>query len=880
MCVAASGPEATAGLYPSRLARVPAAAAAGGAAPIPAGNRGGWFRTAPLHCHEGGAWPRGQEAPHGSRRTGIDHVARVGLFGGAPGRGRHPGRGAGPVSAALGLALAAALVAAAHVARADRVELADGRTLEGRFVLVPGVVVDPAAKAGGRASGTPVLMCDDELRRTFVSRRRVVKAEETPFERQAERIEIPQRVPENGRRVASMGAVTDASPFDEHGRRTIALATGSGRLDVVQGITLVTPRWTRVEGVVTENPLILDMRLATASIPRDQLRLVLDRLTDPKSSEERLRIVRLLLQAERYEEARAELDAVIADFPALAHLAEERRGLGELSATRLLDEVRLRGRAGQDTLAMEILDRFPVEEASAETTEAVREARDAYRERRERAGRLVTRLQQLADGLQDEQTRAAVEPLLDEIAAELTFGTLERLSTFERLGTDADTPADRGVALAVSGWLGGAASATPNLKLALSAVRVRDVLRDYLHSDDPAERGVLRERLADEEAADPATVAALAAQLRPPVAPPEPTAPGLHEFEFTDAVGRTVPVLVQLPPEYDPLRRYPAVVTLHAGFTTPADQVTWWAGQPGPDGRRIGQAGRHGYIVVAPRWAEPGQASYGYSQEEHAAVLGAVREAQRRFAIDTDRVFLSGHSLGGDAAWDIGLAHPDVWAGLVAIAPTAGRYVNHYWHNARTLPIYLVGGELDNGTFSRNGVDLDRYLSHGFDTTYVEYRGRGHEPFGEEQVRIFDWMGRKTRDFFPAEIDVVSMRPFDGFFWWVEMAGAPPKTVVPPDEWPPEKGTRALQIECRKTATNGLNVRCGADEVRVWLAPDLVDMERPVPVSIDGRKVSRDEVAPDLGVLLEDLRTRGDRQHPFWAVLESRRGKAAAAAGK
>ena len=58
-------------------------------------------------------------------------------------------------------------------------------------------------------------MCDDELRRTFVSRRRVVKAEETPFERQAERIEIPQRVPENGRRVASMGAVTDASPFDE-----------------------------------------------------------------------------------------------------------------------------------------------------------------------------------------------------------------------------------------------------------------------------------------------------------------------------------------------------------------------------------------------------------------------------------------------------------------------------------------------------------------------------------------------------------------------------------------------------------------------------------------------------------------------------------------
>jgi pimeloyl-ACP methyl ester carboxylesterase len=80
-------------------------------------------------------------------------------------------------------------------------------------------------------------------------------------------------------------------------------------------------------------------------------------------------------------------------------------------------------------------------------------------------------------------------------------------------------------------------------------------------------------------------------------------------------------------------------------------------------------------------------------------VLGALRESLRRFSIDTDRVFLSGHSMGGDAAWDIGLAHPDLWAGLVAISPAAGKYVNHYWHNARTLPMYLVGGELDAASF-------------------------------------------------------------------------------------------------------------------------------------------------------------------------------------
>ena len=774
------------------------------------------------------------------------------------------------------LALAATLVAIGPPrAVADRVEMGDGRVLEGRFALVPGVAVDPIAEAtSSRGSGTPALMCDDELTRSFVSRRRVVKAEELPFGRQLERIEVPQRIPENGRRVASVGGILETSPFDEYGRRILGLATATGRVDVVQGITMITPRWTRLEGVVTEHPLLLDMRVSTAAIPREELRRVLDHLTDPASSEERLRIVRLFLQAERYEDARAELDGVIRDFPALARLAEERAGLGQLSAARLLEEVRLRGRSGQDALALEILERFPAEEAGAETVEAVRETRDSYRERQALAARLVERLGELHTTLDDERTREAVGGIIDEIGSEMTFATLDRLSAFDRLGTDADIPADRALAIAVSGWLEGAAASTPNLQLALSAARVRDLLRDYLRADDPASRQAIRERIADEEAGDPASIAALARQMRPPIEPSEPLAPGLHQFAFDSGDGRSTAVTVQLPPEYDPLRRYPAIVALHAAGTTPLDQIGWWAGPAGADGRRLGQAGRHGFIVVAPAWTDEGQSGYGYSAREHAAVLGALREAGRRFAIDTDRVFLAGHSLGGDAAWDIALAHPDLWAGLVAICPGAGKYVNHYWHNARSLPIYMVGGELDGGTLARSGMDLDRYLSRGFDVTYVEYRGRGHEPFGEEQPRLFDWMGRKRRDFFPASIDSVSMRPWDGFFWWVEFAGAPPKTVVLPSQWPPGQGTRPLAIEAKRNATNGLVVRCGAERVRVWLSPELVDLERPVTVTVDGKRISRDEVTPDVAVMLEDLRTRGDRQHPFWAVLETIRGPA------
>ena len=579
----------------------------------------------------------------------------------------------------------------------DSIQLADGRTLEGKFAVLPSVAPDPMAGDAGSQTGGPIVMCDDQLTRTMVAKRRVTKVEPGAFGPGLERIEIPQRLPEGGRRVAAVGGVIETTPFDEFGRRILALATASGRVDVVQGITQITPRWTSVEGISTEQPIRLDMRLATSSIPRDVLRRVIDQHIDRTNADQRLKVVRLLLQGERYDEARRELDEVLADFPGLSDLATERKELGELAAARLLDEILLRGRAGQDRFAIQLLEQFPPADAGGEVLESVREARDSYRDRQARARALVEQIRARAGAIEDEADRAAALRLVDEMAGGLSFATLDRLSTFERLGTDPEMPADRALAIAISGWLEGAASANDNLKLALSAARVRDRLREYLLAAEPAVRDAARARLRNEESFNAATLAAIARQMRPPLDPPAPVSPGLYELQVP-MPGDEPPIrcLVQLPPEYDPLRKYPTIVSLHSAWSTPLNQIEWWAGPSGPDGLRLGQATRHGAIVIAPAWARERQTAYEYSAREHAAVLNSLRESLRRFSIDSDRVFLSGHSLGGDAAWDIALAHPDLWAGLVAISPAAGKYVNHYWHNARTLPIYAVAGELDN----------------------------------------------------------------------------------------------------------------------------------------------------------------------------------------
>jgi predicted esterase len=761
------------------------------------------------------------------------------------------------------------LAAVAATARADRVEMADGRVLEGRFALLPGVAVDPTTEKS-QAAGTPILMCDDELTRTMVSKRRVAKTEPAPVDFGLEKIRIPQRVPEKGRRVAGMGAAIETTPFDEFGRRILSLSTAGGRVDVVQGITEITPRWTRIEGIVTENPVLLDMRLATSALPRDVLKRVIEQHIDRTNADHRLRVVRLLIQAERYEDARSELDEVLKDFSSLAELTRERKRISELAARRILDEIRMRGRVGQDRLALRLLENFPTADVGGELLEEVREERDRYRDRQEKARALVAGLRSRVAGLEDAQERAAATAVADEIESQLSFGTFERLATFERLGGDPALPAGRAVALAINGWLQGAAAGDDNLKVALSAVRLRETLRDYLRSADAPARDAQLERMRGEEAFSAATIAAIARHMRPPLDPPPPTAPGLYTLEVPGLPGAgATRCLVQLPPEYDPLRGYPTIVSLHAAWTTPEQQLEWWAGRPAADGTRLGQATRHGAIIIAPAWGREHQSAYEYSAREHAIVLAAVREACQRFAVDTDRVFLSGHSMGGDAAWDIGLAHPDLWAGVIPISAAADRYVHHYWRNAAALPLYFVGGELDRGTLQRNAVDLDRYFLKGYDATYVEYRGRGHDHFSEELLRIFDWMGRKRRTP-PQEIEAVSMRPWDRFFWWLEFAEAPPKTVTLPGNWPPAKGAGPLEIEGQVTPGNTMAARCGARGVRLWLGPDSVDMTRPVTVTLSGERLFKGRVVPDERVLLEDLRRRGDRQHPFWAVVEGR----------
>jgi dienelactone hydrolase len=705
------------------------------------------------------------------------------------------------------------------------------------------------------------------------------------------------------------------------------MQTTRGTIDVIQCITEITPLWTKVESTTH----VWDMRISTSSIPPDVLARIFAKLVGSENVEGRERVALFYLQAERFQESFRVFQEILDDFPNDAELQERLKpsiqAIRQRWARRLLNELKLRRDAGQHGLVEEKLRIFPSEGVAGDILEEVRQIVEQYESRRAQREQVLTRFDELEAQIESEVTRERIAPIREEIAAELGPNTLARLAPFW-LRMDDDSEPEVKLALAISGWLMGSDSAIENLPVALSAYDVRGLVRRYLSAGDALSRAQILAEFYSQEAGIPSMVAQIVANMKPPIdlpaeaelappgqpasvtltaakqdvpaelmpglmplrgklevhveeaeaaeeAPPAPAGSGYYELEVPGSRDAPpVKYLVQLPPDYDPYRRYPTIVTLHAAHTTPEHQVSWWSGDWREDGQRWGLSGRYGYIVIAPAWAAEHQKQYAYSVREHDAVLGCLRHASRRLSIDTDRVYLTGFSMGGDAAWDIGLAHPDLWAGVIPIAARSDKYCSRYWENAKHVPFYYVVGEYDADRLVANAQDLDRYLKGNFSVTVVEYLGRGHEHFSDEIQRLFDWMGRYRRNFFPEEFEAYSMRPWDSSFWWVELAGMPPKSMVEPIDWP-RRGAQPFRTRGKITATNGLNVTTGAANVRVWLSPEMVDLDERVLVVVNNRRISPPSqfIEPNLETLLEDVRRRGDRQHPFWAKLESATGR-------
>lgn len=763
-------------------------------------------------------------------------------------------------------ACALLLVLATSLPAGD-VTLKNGMKFEGTAAPVQGLSMKAARQnSAGDIIAYPAILIDDGMRRIFVPRRQVAEQNNAAELSRYETFTLKQIRTSRKEMLGSLEGYVETTPFNEFGQRTHVVNTQFGQKSLVVGIEKLSPKILSLVGINYD----WEHAISTTSVPADVLGNIVRKTIDLKNPDDRMAIARFYLQAGMYPHCDTELDSIAADFPERKeNVAELRQQLRQLKAQLILSELRNRRSAGQHLLAYQSLQQFPTEGMSAAVLREVRELKSDYDGSRIKAEKATKLIGELHAQLDDRTLAESLAAHSKTLQAELNYDTLSRLEPFLNLESDSSLSAEEKLGLAYSGWVLGGAGAITDLNAAVGLWKARQLITDYLHSESSPERAEILTQLQGTEGVGIERVMQIVPNLPPAIETPNVLPMQPAKIEVADGLSETPPVYeVLLPEEYNPLHRYPLIVALNPAERLPEAELVWWGGNAGDPG----QASRRGYIVIAPHYLAQKTRAYDYSTAAHDVVLRSMTDARKRFRIDSDRVYLSGHGAGGDAAFDIGMTHPDLFAGVIPITGVCTNYCRWHYPNAKQTAFYIVGGELDldRNSIQRDTMVVDRMMVAGQDVTYVEYIGRGYESYYEEIHRLFDWMELHRRQKYPKEFELKVLRTNQDRCQWVRVEGFPPNVTGATVLAGKSRGTVTPMNLTAKVAPgkNAVRVTSGVKKYSLWFSPELVSFEERLVIESPGKKRFNDFLKPSIATVLEDLRIRGDREMLFTARID------------
>ena len=200
-----------------------------------------------------------------------------------------------------------------------------------------------------------------------------------------------------------------------------------------------------------------------------------------------------------------------------------------------------------------------------------------------------------------------------------------------------------------------------------------------------------------------------------------------------------IPYTLFVPSTYDPQKPAPLVVDLHGLNITPLQQILF-------DGT-TDFAERYGFIVLAPMgfnlsswWGsrtgtpvataavKPG-GDVRYSNTELAEIdtMALLKSIREQYAVDSDRIYLMGHSMGGAGTYYLGGKYNEIWAGLAPISG-AGGIADGAAERYKSLPTLIMHGAKDSivpPATSRRAVAALQAV--GAPHIYLEFPDKDHE---------------------------------------------------------------------------------------------------------------------------------------------------------
>ncbi len=290
-----------------------------------------------------------------------------------------------------------------------------------------------------------------------------------------------------------------------------------------------------------------------------------------------------------------------------------------------------------------------------------------------------------------------------------------------------------------------------------------------------------------------------------------------------------------------------------------------------------GAMGGGGWGWIYPEVLEKTEHGWTTSGTEEF-VVELIDAAKRSGKVDPDRIYITGHSMGGYGAWTLGAHHADVFAGVAAFAgapsciyetgtdPKEGKVVGvveGVLPGFYALPLEIFQSLDDLNVPPHANVFANRALQGwkerfpgGFAFRYTEVTDRQHAPPLEGYRPTLDRLAIKPREARPRRFLWQPVLSWKRQLYWVH--------------W--EQPELNALIEVAAVAGNAVEITTheGSHDVTglaVLLGAPLVDLAEEVVVRVDGKEAWRGVPTRTLSTLLMTL-PRHDAALLFEARVE------------
>jgi predicted esterase len=369
-----------------------------------------------------------------------------------------------------------------------------------------------------------------------------------------------------------------------------------------------------------------------------------------------------------------------------------------------------------------------------------------------------------------------------------------------------------------------------------------------------------------------------------------------YVFVHRDSVFGDVPVKVFIPKNYQATVSSPVVLILHGAVVLSSFKDAYKKDTVTDEDLFYRYFENRNFVVIRPYADGYGPHADGTIKFDWVVnrfekkpnptfqTLGAIIAGLKHTVnIDDNRVYAWGHSDGSDGAFALQVYKPSGFAGFVAYNSmlTHMDASNIYLKNARNRPLYLVHSSLDHLRPIEQARAIARLLdSLGSPVQYKEYAGYKHydKHLSQDLPLGYGWLTGISRRPFPKAIYWEASDNLYNRCDWLKitrldttLAGAPWHKLINTANYDKvakkfedapyyPKITKGGAVNATYKDNTFRLQTSRTEEVELLIHPEMVNLDKPVNVYLNGKLVFNQKVVADKTFLLNEFSRSADRR--------------------